>query len=121
MQTAPNALTGKELLDKLKELVNAPVAEKAKQTGYAIEDSGRVSYKEFYRAVAEAAAGGVLPAEGKSGRKRHALAYEATVLTTGAILVGNRYVEQLGLSPGDRVQICVEDGALKVAAKPKDP
>ena len=120
MKTAPNALTGKELMERLKTLVDAPVAEKAKQCGYAIKASGRVSYKDFYQAVAEAASEGVLPTKTTPGRKRHALSYEATVLTTGAVLVGSRYIEQLGLSPGDRVEICVEDGALKVAAKRSD-
>lgn len=118
LQTVP-ALTGQNLLDRLRLLDGLSTAEKAKACGYASRsESGcdRISYKAFYRACAEAA--GAPLGEKKAKRKQHQLSYEAGVLTTGAILVGNRYAEQLGLHPGDRVVLEVDGSGIHI--KPKN-
>ena len=105
--TTETRLSGKELLDKVKSMKGASKSDIAKACGYSqLISNGdeRCQFTAFYQAVAEAngfnfGRGGNAAAQGRP------LSYSATVLTTGAILIGPRYVENLGLNPGDRVTI----------------
>ena len=95
-------LTGPELLAKLKSLGDVSKTEKCDATGYyTIRDDGsrRYNYTSMYKAIAEA--NGVSLQPKRRGKRK--LAWQASVLTTGAILVGTRYCQELGLKPGDRV------------------
>lgn len=95
-------LTGPELLAKLKTLGDVSKTHKCDATGYyTIRDDGsrRYNYTAMYKAIAEA--NGVTLQPTRRGKRK--LAWEASVLTTGAILVGTRYCQELGLEPGDRV------------------
>lgn len=94
-------LTGQELLDKVAELGDADKTELALETGYFHDQPDgrkRCAYAEMYRAIAEAK--GIAPA--KRGRN---LGFKAKVLTTGAVLVGSRYCQDLGWEPGEQIQI----------------
>lgn len=95
-------LIGDDLLARLKELGDVSKTEKAAACGYfSYKSNGtiRYNYTAMYQAISEA--NGV-PLERKVKGKR-SLKWQAQVLTTGAILVGSRYVEELGLKPGDKI------------------
>ena len=106
METATR-LVGKELLAKIKELKGASKSEIAKACGYSsttVTGDKRCQFTAFYQAVAEAN-GFNFDNDTNSDGKGRPLSYTATVLTTGAILIGPRYVEDLGLNPGEKVAI----------------
>lgn len=104
-------LEGEELLAKLKDMGDAKKTEKAHACGYynyKKDGTIRYNFTAMYQAIAEA--NGVDLKPKKNGKR--SLAYRASVLTTGAVLVGTRYVEDLGLRPGDQVAIQKRGGKL---------
>ena len=108
-------LTGAALIAKGKEMPGASKSELVRACGYvsAKKDGGeRLNFTAYYEALA-VAHGAPLPQGGGSdgGRK---LSYATTVLTTGAMVIGKRYVEQLGLAPGDEVDIKVAKGRISL-------
>ena len=104
-------LTGAELLTKLKSLGDVSKSDKCDATGYytiKVDGRRRYNYTALYQAIAEA--NGVSLSPRRRGKRK--LAWEAAVLTTGAILVGTRYCQELGLEPGDRVVLTKSRGKL---------
>jgi hypothetical protein len=99
-------LEGKELLATLKALGSkASKSQKAEACGYfSLRSDGgkRYNYTAMYQAIAEASGIELNSGNGKAGRS---LKWATTVLTTGACLVGQRYMEQLGMEPGDELTI----------------
>jgi len=61
------------------------------------------------------AQGAPLPQEDADGGGRK-LTYATTVLTTGAILIGKRYVELLGMKPGNKLRILVTQGKISLVS-----
>lgn len=104
-QTAP--LTGKALLQKVKELSHLPRRETAKRCGYYSESKTgqtRVNLTDFYDAVL-AAKGVPLDPEGtKDGRGREPT-YRVSVHKNGQIVIGATYTQEMGLKPGDEFEI----------------
>lgn len=110
-----NQLRGGELLAKLKEMGDVGKTEKAYACGYynyKKDGTIRYNFTAMYQAIAEA--NGVELKPKKHGRR--SLAYRASVLTTGAVLIGTRYVEELGLKPGD--QLAIQKRAGKLVLEP---
>jgi AbrB family looped-hinge helix DNA binding protein len=103
--TAP--LTGKALLQKVKELSHLPRREKARRCGYYTigkNNQTRVNLADFVGAVLEAE-GTSLNAEGtKDGRGREPT-YRVSVHKNGQIVIGSTYTEKMGLKPGDEFEI----------------
>ncbi|NJL40394.1 MAG: AbrB family transcriptional regulator [Leptolyngbyaceae cyanobacterium SL_5_9] len=103
--TAP--LTGKALLQKVKELSHLPRREKARRCGYYTvgkNNQTRVNLADFFEAVL-AAKGTPLSAEGtKDGRGREPT-YRVSVHKNGQIVIGATYTEKMGLKPGDEFEI----------------
>jgi AbrB family looped-hinge helix DNA binding protein len=103
--TAP--LTGKALLQKVKELSHLPRREKARRCGYYTvgkNSQTRVNLADFFEAVL-AAKGTPLSAEGtKDGRGREPT-YRVSVHKNGQIVIGATYTEKMGLKPGDEFEI----------------
>jgi bifunctional DNA-binding transcriptional regulator/antitoxin component of YhaV-PrlF toxin-antitoxin module len=103
--TAP--LTGKALLQKVKELSHLPRRETAKRCGYYTvtkNDQTRVNLTDFYDAVL-AAKGVPLDPEGtKDGRGREPT-YRVSVHKNGQIVIGATYTQAMGLQPGDEFEI----------------
>jgi AbrB family looped-hinge helix DNA binding protein len=103
--TAP--LTGKALLQKVKELSHLPRREKARRCGYYTvgkNNQTRVNLADFFEAVL-AAKGTPLSAEGtKDGRGREPT-YRVSVHRNGQIVIGATYTEKMGLKPGDEFEI----------------
>jgi AbrB family looped-hinge helix DNA binding protein len=100
-------LTGKALLQKVKELSHLPRREKAKRCGYYTigkNNQPRVNLADFFEALLEAK-GTSLNAEGtKDGRGREPT-YRVSVHKNGQIVIGSTYTEKMGLKPGDEFEI----------------
>lgn len=105
-QTTP--LTGKALLQKVKEFSHLSKREMAKSCGYytvSKDDQVRVKLAEFYDALLEAKGIQLEPAkQKKDGRGREA-SYRVTVHQNGQIVIGAAYAKEMGLKPGDEFQI----------------
>ena len=99
-------LTGRELLQKVKELSHLSRQETAKACGYYTTNGNgkvRVQLSKFYDAVISAK-GISLDPEGKSKKGRDA-SYRVTVQKSGQIVIGAAYLEAMGLQPGDEFEI----------------
>ena len=103
------ALTGSELLTKVKEQSDASKSDLVRAAGYVStkkDGSERLNFTAFYEALLEAKGvslgdgGGT--GKGKGGRK---LSYVATVQGNGNLLVGKAYTAMLDLRPGDELEI----------------
>lgn len=105
LPTAP--LTGKALLQKVKELSHLPRREKAKRCGYYTlgkNNQTRVNLADFFEAVL-AAKGTQLSTESvKDGRGREPT-YRVSVHRNGQLVIGSTYTEKMGLKPGDEFEI----------------
>lgn len=103
----PNPLTGKALLQKVKELSHLPRRETAKQCGYYTETKDgqtRVNLTDFYDAVLGAKGVPLDPGGMKDGRGREPT-FRVSVHKNGQIVIGSTYTEQMGLKPGDEFEI----------------
>ena len=105
--TKTDALTGKALLQRVKELSHLTKREKAKESGYYTttkDGQVRVDVTGFYDALLEAR--GILldPEKGKDGRGREPT-YRVSVHKNGQIVIGSTYTEEMGLKPGDEFEI----------------
>jgi len=109
MVNDPNidALTGKALLKKVKELGHLSKEEKARTCGYySVTKKGvtRVNMVKFLNALTEAA-GIPLDSNQSSGRGGRSASYRITVQSNGNLLIGSAYTKQMGLEPGDEFEI----------------
>jgi len=105
--TQPNALTGKALLQKVKELSHLPRRETAKRCGYYSESKTgqtRVNLTDFYDAVLAAKGVPLDPEGAKDGRGREPT-YRVSVHKNGQIVIGSTYTQEMGLKPGDEFEI----------------
>jgi hypothetical protein len=96
-------LTGKALLQKVKELSSLPRREKAKLCGYYTTNKSndvRVDVTGFYDAVLAAQGIRLDPDSGKDGRGREPT-YRVSVHKNGQIVIGSAYTSEMGLKPGD--------------------
>lgn len=103
--TAP--LTGKALLQKVKELSHLPRRETAKRCGYYTatkNNQTRVNLTDFYDAILEARGIPLSPEGEKDGRGREPT-YRVSVHKNGQIVIGSTYTESMGLKPGDEFEI----------------
>ena len=106
-ETKTEALTGKALLQKVKELSTLPRRETAKRCGYfTTTKSGqtRVNLTDFYDAVLGAKGVALDPEGNKDGRGREPT-YRVSVHKNGQIVIGSTYTEAMGLQPGDEFEI----------------
>ena len=102
-----NPLTGKALLQKVKELSHFSRRETAKFCGYCSKSKNgqlRVNLTDFYDAVLSAKGVPLDPDGSKDGRGREAT-YEVTVHQNGQIVIGSTYTEKMGLKASDRFEI----------------
>ena len=105
--TAPTPLTGKPLLQKVKELRHLPRRETARQCGYYTitkNDQTRVQLGEFLNAVLEAKGVPLSPEGTKDGRGREPT-YRVSVHKNGQIVIGSTYTQAMNLKPGDEFEI----------------
>ncbi len=105
-KTATSSLTGKALLQKLKE-TDLPRRELAKECGYYTVTKGgqsRVNLSEFYDAVLAAKGVSLEPESVTDGRGREA-SYRVKVHQNGQIVIGSSYTELMGLKPGNEFEV----------------
>ncbi len=103
----PTPITGKALLQKVKELSHLPRRETAKECGYyTITKAGeqRVNLTDFYDAVLAAKGVPLDPEGAKDGRGREPT-FRVSVHKNGQIVIGSTYTEKMGLKPGDEFEI----------------
>lgn len=104
----PDALTGKALLKKVKELEHLSREDKAKTCGYyTITKKGvtRVNMMKFLNALIEAEGIQIDSTQSGSGRGGRSASYRITVQSNGNLLIGSAYTKQMGLQPGDEFEI----------------
>ena len=103
------ALTGSELLTKVKEQGDASKSDLVRSAGYVStkkDGSERLNFTAFYEALL--AAKGMSFGEGGDngkGKAGRSLSYVATVQGNGNLLVGKAYTAMLDLRPGDEFEI----------------
>jgi hypothetical protein len=103
------ALTGADLLAKVKELGDASKSDLVRACGYVSskkDGSERLNFTAFYEALLEAkgVSLGMSGGNGK-GQAGRSLSYMAKVQGNGNLLVGMAYTGLLGLNPGDEFEI----------------
>lgn len=106
-ETATAPLTGKALLQKIKELSDLSRRETAKRCGYYTVTKNkqvRVNLTDFYDALLAARGIPLSPEEPKDGRGREPT-YRVSVHKNGQIVIGSTYTEAMGLKPGDEFEI----------------
>lgn len=106
-ETETARLTGKPLLQKVKELSHLPRRETAKRCGYSSTTKSnhtRVNLTEFYDAILAARGVPLSPEGSKDGRGREPT-YRVSVHKNGQIVIGATYTESMGLKPGDEFEI----------------
>lgn len=106
-ETETTPLTGKALLQKVKELQHLSRREKAKRCGYysiTKNNQTRVNLGEFLNAVIEARGIDLNPDGSKDGRGREPT-YRVSVHKNGQIVIGSTYTQAMGLKPGDEFSI----------------
>jgi hypothetical protein len=103
------ALTGADLLAKVKELGDASKSDLVHACGYLStkkDGSKRLNFTAFYEALFEAKGvnlgDGACKGRGKAGRS---LSYHTKIQFNGNLLVGKAYTAQLDLKPGDEFEI----------------
>jgi AbrB-like transcriptional regulator len=106
-EPAKTPLTGKALLNRIKELSHLSPREKARYCGYYTgtkDDRVRINFTGFQEAIL--AANGILlsPESGKDGRGREPT-YRVSVHQNGQIVIGSTYTKEMGLKPGDEFVI----------------
>jgi AbrB family looped-hinge helix DNA binding protein len=106
-ETATAPLTGKALLQKVKELSHLPRRETAKRCGYYTvtkNSQTRVNLTDFYDALLVARGIPLSPEGSKDGRGREPT-YRVSVHQNGQIVIGAAYTKAMGLKPGDEFEI----------------
>jgi AbrB-like transcriptional regulator len=106
VDAAQTPLTGKALLQKVKELAHLAKRETAKQCGYVKTSASggvRTDLSGFYDAVL--AAKGVKLDETSRDTRGKVATYKATVHKNGQLLIGSAYTKGMGLKEGDTFTI----------------
>ncbi|MBW4534852.1 MAG: AbrB family transcriptional regulator [Pleurocapsa minor HA4230-MV1] len=106
-EAATATLTGKALLQKVKELSHLPRRETAKKCGYYTitkDNQTRVNLTDFYDAVLAAKGVPLDPEGAKDGRGREPT-YRVSVHKNGQIVIGSTYTQAMGLKEGDKFEI----------------
>ncbi|MDJ1183623.1 AbrB family transcriptional regulator [Roseofilum casamattae] len=102
-------LTGKALLNKVKELDHLSRRERAKYCGYYNapqneSDDIRVNLSQFYDALLAAKGIELEPGKSKDGRGREPT-FRVSVHQNGQIVIGSTYTKAMGLVQGDQFEI----------------
>ncbi len=100
-------LTGKALLQRVKELNDVPKREQAKRCGYfsrTKSNEERVNLAAFYEALLAARGYPIDPEQNKDGRGREPT-YRVSVHKNGQIVIGSTYTRSMGLNEGDEFEI----------------
>jgi AbrB-like transcriptional regulator len=106
-ETQATPLTGKALLQKLKELSHLSRSEKARECGYFSVGNGekpRANIGAFISAVLAAKGVSLDTEDSKDARGREA-SYRVSVHKNGQMVIGAVYTQVMGLQAGDEFEI----------------
>lgn len=111
-------LTGRDLLEKVKDLGDMPKEDKAKACGYATftkDGLERVNMMKFLNALIDAD-GLELDGKGKdpNGRGGRSASYRIAVQANGNLLIGPAYTKKMDLQPGDEFKITLGRKHIKL-------
>ncbi|WP_233786964.1 AbrB family transcriptional regulator [Dulcicalothrix desertica] len=112
------ALEGKALTDKVKEMANSSKEQKAKACGYySVDKNGaeRVNMMKFLNALLDYEEISFDSRSNESSRGRSA-SYRIAVQSNGALRRGSTYTKQLGLKPGDEFSLKIGRTNIKLTA-----
>jgi hypothetical protein len=118
-------LTGKALLQKVKDLAHLSKRETAKACGYTTtskDGQERVKLSEFYDALLEAKGIQLEPDKAKKDGRGREPSYRLTVHQNGQIVIGAAYTQAMGLVSGDEFQLKLGYKHIHLAqlGEPKD-
>ncbi|CAK6692915.1 AbrB family transcriptional regulator [Synechococcus sp. BA-124 BA4] len=112
------ALTGADLLAKVKELGDASKSDLVRAAGYVStkkDGSERLNFTAFYEALLEAKGVNLGHGDGTGkGPGGRSLSYVARVQGNGNLLVGKAYTAMLDLEPGDEFEIKIGRKAIRL-------
>jgi hypothetical protein len=112
------ALTGSDLLAKVKELGDASKSDLVRAAGYVStkkDGSERLNFTAFYEALLEAKGVSLGDGAGKGkGKGGRSLSYQAKIQFNGNLLVGKAYTAMLDLKPGDEFEIKLGKKAIRL-------
>jgi len=119
MLLPPMALTGTELLAKVKELGDASKSDLVRSAGYVStkkDGTERLNFTAFYEALLEAKGVSLGDSGGAGGKGRpgRSLSFATKIQFNGNLLVGKAYTAQLGLQPGDEFEIKLGRNQIKL-------
>jgi hypothetical protein len=119
MLLPPMALTGTELLAKVKELGDASKSDLVRSAGYVStkkDGTERLNFTAFYEALLEAKGVSLGDSGGGGGKGRpgRSLSFATKIQFNGNLLVGKAYTAQLGLQPGDEFEIKLGRNQIKL-------
>jgi len=103
-------LVGQELLVKVKELSDLNKSDLVRECGYVKND--KLCFTQFYEALLEAK-GLQMNKPAKRGRS---LTYKTKVLFNGRVMIGEGYIQEMGLVPGDEFEIKIGRKSVTLAA-----
>jgi len=106
-EIATSPLTGKALLQKLKEISHLKARDKAIQCGYRTigkNQQPRANMAAFYEALLAARGISLETGSERDGRGREPT-YRVSVHKNGQIVIGATYTDKMGLKPGDEFEI----------------
>ena len=101
-------LTGKDLIEKVKDLGNLSKEEKARACGYyTVTKNGieRVNMMKFLNALIDAEGIELDSTAEGLGRGGRSASYRISVQSNGNLLIGSAYTKKMGLQPGDEFEI----------------
>jgi len=101
-------LTGKELLQTVKELEHLSKDGKARACGYYTltkDGSERISMMKFMNALLYAEGIHLDGSQNRNGHGGRSARYHVTVQSNGNLLIGSAYTKKMGLKPGDEFEI----------------
>lgn len=122
-ETETARLTGKPLLQKVKDLSHLPRRETARRCGYFTNtrnNQTRVNLTGFYDAILAARGVPLSPEGSKDGRGREPT-YRVSVHKNGQIVIGATYTESMGLKPGDEFEIKLGYKHIHLKQLDRDP
>ncbi len=116
-------LTGSELLAKVKELGDVSKSDLVRFAGYVStkkDGTERLNFTAFYEALLEAKGVNLGDGRGSGGKGSpgRSLSYATKIQFNGNLLVGKAYTAQLGLKPGDEIEI--KPGRKQIQLVPLD-
>lgn len=107
VEQSTKPLTGKELLNKLKEIPHLSRTQKARACGYVVSTKNnetRVSNSKFMAAILAAKGIELDPDAEEDGRGKKAT-YRVSVHQNGQIVIGSTYTKAMNLEPGSEFEI----------------